>query len=193
MNTAAETKLMGISEKKSVKSIVSSFGKQLFSYVKSRIKVMEDAEDIVQEIWYQLAKMTNIDDIENLSAWLYAIANNKITDRYRKKKSDSLEDLFHEDNEGNIRIKQILFTDTANNPDMEFVREIFWQQLFIALDELPENQRYVFIQNEIEGRTLQEIADEKEENVKTIISRKSYAVKHLRKKLHSVYDEFINQ
>lgn len=193
MNTAAETKLMGISEKKSVKSIVSSFGKQLFSYVKSRIKVMEDAEDIVQEIWYQLAKMTNIDDIENLSAWLYAIANNKITDRYRKKKSDSLEDLFHEDNEGNIRIKQILFSDTANNPDMEFVREIFWQQLFIALDELPENQRYVFIQNEIEGRTLQEIADEKEENVKTIISRKSYAVKHLRKKLHSVYDEFINQ
>lgn len=193
MNTAAETKLMSISEKKSVKSIVSSFGKQLFSYVKSRIKVMEDAEDIVQEIWYQLAKMTNIDDIENLSAWLYAIANNKITDRYRKKKSDSLEDLFHEDNEGNIRIKQILFSDTANNPDMEFVREIFWQQLFIALDELPENQRYVFIQNEIEGRTLQEIADEKEENVKTIISRKSYAVKHLRKKLHSVYDEFINQ
>lgn len=193
MNTAAETKLMGISEKKSVKSIVSSFGKQLFSYVKSRIKVMEDAEDIVQEIWYQLAKMTNIDDIENLSAWLYAIANNKITDRYRKKKSDSLEDLFHEDNEGNIRIKQILFSDTANNPDMEFVREIFWQQLFIALDELPENQRYVFIQNEIEGRTLQEIADEKEENVKTIISRKSYAVKHLRKKLDSVYNEFINQ
>ena len=193
MNTAAETKLMGVSEKKSVKSIVSSFGKQLFSYVKSRIKVIEDAEDIVQEIWYQLAKMTNIDDIENLSAWLYAIANNKITDRYRKKKSDSLEDLFHEDSEGNIRIKQILFSDTANNPDMEFVKEIFWQQLFIALDELPENQRYVFIQNEIEGRTLQEIADEKEENVKTIISRKSYAVKHLRKKLHSVYDEFINQ
>lgn len=193
MNTAAEIKLMGVTDKKSVKSIVSSFGKQLSSYVKSRIRVIEDAEDIVQEIWYQLAKMTNIEDIDNLSAWLYSVANNKITDKYRKKKSDSLDDLFHEDNEGNLRIRQILFSDTGNSPDLEFVKEIFWEQLFISLDELPENQRYVFIQNELEGRTLQDIADETEENLKTIISRKSYAVKYLRKKLQSVYDEFINQ
>lgn len=192
MNTAAEIELMGTTDKKTVKSIVSRFGQQLSKYVRSRIKVIEDAEDIVQETWYQLAKMTNIEDIDNLSAWLYSVANNKITDKYRKKKNDSLEDLFHEDNEGNIHLRQILFSDSGNNPDLEFVREIFWEQLFVALDELPENQRYVFIQNEIEGRTLQAIADETRENIKTIISRKSYAVKHLRKKLSSVYEEFIN-
>lgn len=173
----------------SLTEVVKNYGSQLLRFIKGKVSKVEDAEDILQEVWYQTSRLTNIDDLENVSAWLYSVTRNKITDNYRKKKSDSLDDYVYEDEDGSFSIKEILLADDSNNPELKMFKDIFWDELMKALEELPENQRRVFIQNEIEDRTLQEIADEENENLKTIISRKGYAVKHLRVKLRHLYNE----
>ena len=181
--------LMTETKQISLTDTIKKFGNKLFGFVRGKVKTNEDAEDILQEVWYQLSNLTNIDAIENTSAWLYSVSRNKITDFYRKKKTDNLEDYAYENEEGDFLIKNALLSDDSNDPELAMFKELFWNELRLALDELPENQRYVFIQNEMEDKTLQEIADESGENLKTIISRKGYAVKHLRKKLFSLYNE----
>ncbi|MEH7887613.1 sigma-70 family RNA polymerase sigma factor [Elizabethkingia meningoseptica] len=180
-----------MAEKKSasLSEVVKNYGSQLFRFIKGKVSKTEDAEDILQEVWYQTSRLTNIDDLENVGAWLYSVTRNKITDNYRKKKSDSLEDYTYEDEDGSFSIKEILLADDSNNPELKMFKDIFWDELMKALDELPDNQSRVFFQNEIEERTLQEIADEEGENLKTIISRKGYAVKHLRVRLKHLYNE----
>lgn len=174
---------------------VKQYGRQLFGFIKGKTKTIEDAEDILQEVWYQLSRLGNLNDLENVSAWLYTVSRNKITDLYRKKKSDNLEDYTYEDEdeEGNFEIKDILLLDESNNPEMALFKELVWNELQKALDELPANQRLVFIENELEDKTLQQIAEEQQENLKTIISRKGYAGKHIRKKLLPLYQELLNQ
>ena len=181
--------LMAETKQISLTDTIKKFGNKLFGFVRGKVKTNEDAEDILQEVWYQLSNLTNIDALENTGAWLYSVSRNKITDFYRKKKTDNLEDYAYENEEGDFLIKNALLSDDSNDPELAMFKELFWDELRLALDELPENQRYVFIQNEMEDKTLQEIADESGENLKTIISRKGYAVKHLRKKLFSLYNE----
>ncbi|MBK7503659.1 MAG: sigma-70 family RNA polymerase sigma factor [Bacteroidetes bacterium] len=176
-------------QKNTISQTINKFGKQLFSFIKNKVNIVEDAEDILQEVWYQFSKYTNIDELENASAWLYAVSRNKITDFYRKKKTDNLEDYTYEDEDGNFSIKDALLLDDSNNPELVIFKELFWDELMKALEELPENQRFVFIENEIEDKTLQKIADETGENLKTIISRKGYAMKYLKKRLLPLYNE----
>ncbi|HET7734154.1 MAG TPA: sigma factor-like helix-turn-helix DNA-binding protein, partial [Paludibacter sp.] len=116
----------------------------------------------------------------------------KITDKSRKKTNLALEDYSYENEEGEFNFKEILLLDDSNDPELGFFKEIFWKEFQKALDELPENQREVFLLNEMEDMTLQQIADQKGENLKTIISRKGYAVKHLRNKLNYLYEELNN-
>ena len=181
-----------IKEKNTVSQTISKLGKQLFSFIKNKVNVVEDAEDILQEVWYQFSKLTDMDALENSSAWLYRVSQNKITDFYRKKKTDNLEDYTYENEHGESLIKDILLLADGANPELAIFKELFWEELLKALNNLPENQRYVFIQNEIEDKTLQQIADETGENLKTIISRKGYAVKYLRKKLQPLYNDLNN-
>lgn len=183
--------LDSMAEKKSVSltEVVKNYGSQLLRFIKGKVSKTEDAEDILQEVWYQTSRLTNIDELENVGAWLYSVTRNKITDNYRKKKSDSLEDYVYEDEDGSFNVKEILLADDSNNPELKMFKDIFWDELMKALNELPKKQRHVFIQNEIEDLTLQEIADNEGENIKTIISRKGYAVKHLRVKLGHLYKE----
>ena len=163
--------------------------KQLFAFIKNKVNIVEDAEDILQEVWYQFSNFSNIDELDNASAWLYAVSRNKIIDFYRKKKTDNLEDYTYENEEGDFSIKDTLLIDDSNNPELAMFKDLFWDELIKALDELPKNQRFVFIENEIEDKTLQKIADETGENLKTIISRKGYATKHLKKRLQHLYNE----
>jgi len=180
---------MSVKPKLNITETVNNYGRQLFNFIKGKTKTVEDAEDILQEVWYQFSRLANIDELDNISAWLYSVSRNKVTDLYRRKKTDNLEDYSYENEEGIAEIKDILLLDDSNNPELTLFKELIWDELLKALNELPENQRYVFVQNEIEDRTLQDIADETNENIKTIISRKSYAVKHLRKKLLPFYNE----
>ena len=176
-------------QNKTASQTINRFRKQLFSFIKDKVNIIEDAEDILQEVWYQFSKLSNIDDLENAGAWLYTVSRNKITDFYRRKKTKNLEDYTYEDEEGDFSIKDALLIDDSSSPELAMFKESFWIELMKALDELPENQRYVFIENEIEDKTLQQIANETGENVKTIISRKGYAMKHLKNRLLPLYNE----
>ena len=173
----------------SITETVQQFGKRLFGFVRGKVKTTEEAEDILQDVWYQFSRLSNLDELENVSAWLYRVAQNRVTDNYRKKKTENLEDFTYENDENEISFKEILLLDENASPDLALFKEEFWSELMQALDELPENQKEVFLLNEIEDFTLQEIADQKGENLKTIISRKGYAVKHLRKRLQHLYNE----
>ena len=173
----------------SITETVQQFGKRLFGFVRGKVKTTEEAEDILQDVWYQFSRLSNLDELENVSAWLYRVAQNRVTDNYRKKKTENLEDFTYENDENEISFKEILLLDENASPELAIFKEEFWSELMQALDELPENQKEVFLLNEIEDFTLQEIADQKGENLKTIISRKGYAVKHLRKRLQHLYYE----
>lgn len=173
----------------SITETVQQFGKRLFGFVRGKVKTTEEAEDILQDVWYQFSRLSNLDELENVSAWLYRVAQNRVTDNYRKKKTENLEDFTYENDEDEISFKEILLLDENASPELALFKEEFWSELMQALDELPENQKEVFLLNEIEDFTLQEIADQKGENLKTIISRKGYAVKHLRKRLQHLYNE----
>lgn len=173
----------------SIAETVQQFGKKLFGFIRGKVKTTEEAEDILQDVWYQFSRLSNLDELENVSAWLYRVAQNRVTDNYRKKKTENLEDFTYENDENEISFKEILLLDENASPELAMFKEEFWIQLMDALEDLPESQREVFLLNEIEDFTLQEIADQKGENLKTIISRKGYAVKHLRKKLHNLYKE----
>jgi RNA polymerase sigma factor (sigma-70 family) len=126
-----------------------------------------------------------------MSGWLHRVAKNKITDKYRKKKEGRLDDHVNNDDEEGLNVAELLLADESN-PDIKELQQLFWETLFDALEELPQNQSEVFILNEMEDKTLQQIADMQHENLKTIISRKRYAVLHLRKRLEDLYNEFMN-
>lgn len=168
--------------------IIKDYGGRLFGFIRGKVTSKEDAEDILQEVWFQLSRSVNLNDIDQISGWLFQVARNKIIDRHRKKKPGLLDD-FDQMEDGISLVKEILLTDT-DDPEIAPLRQLFWKELFHALDELPENQREVYIQNELEDMTLQQIADKNGEKLKTIISRKGYAVKHLRKRLLTLYEAF---
>ena len=176
----------------SITEVVKNYGSQLLRFINSKVAKTEDAEDILQEVWFQTSRLTNRNEMENVGAWLYSVTRNKIIDSYRKKKTESLEDFVYQDEDGELNVKDILLADDSNNPEVGMFKDLFWEELMKALDELPEKQRRVYVQNELEDKTLQEIADAEGENIKTIISRKSYAVKHLRKRMQRLYNDLKN-
>jgi len=170
---------------------VKNYSKRLFYFIRGRVNTDEDAEDILQDVWYQFSNVVNTEPIEQASAWLFTVARNKITDKYRKLKETSLEEeLGYFDDEGEMNIKEILLTESAT-PETEHLRSLFWQQLFGALNELPEEQRQVFVWNELEDISFNEIAERTGEKLNTLLSRKRYAVLHLRKRLEELYKEII--
>lgn len=173
----------------SITKAIQQFGKNLLGFVRGRVNTTEDAEDIVQDVWYQMSKLNNIAELENVSAWLYEVARNKITDKSRKKTNLALEDYVYKNDDGDFNFKEILLLDDSNSPELGLFKEMFWKEFQQAIEELPPNQKEVYLLNEMEDMTLQEIADQKGENLKTIISRKGYAVKHLRNKLNYLYEE----
>ena len=185
------TTLKTDSPSKKIIQTVKDYGNRLFGFIRGRVKTDEDAEDILQDVWYQLSHAVNAEDIGQMSGWLFKVARNKIIDKHRKKSTVSLDDLSAETDEGDYFYKDILLMNESG-PEEEYLREVFWTELFSALGELPENQRNVFVWNELEDMTMQEIADKTGEKLKTIISRKRYAVKHLRERLESLYDDLSN-
>ena len=168
---------------------IQKYSQRLFQFIRGKVSTNADAEDILQEVWYQFSRVIDTEPIEQASGWLFSVARNKITDSYRKKKNEALEDYAYEDEEGDTLFREILLADN-HTPETEMLREVFWEELFAALEELPEAQRNVFIWNEIDGQTFQEISDETGVNIKTLISRKGYAVKFLRTRLATLYAEF---
>jgi RNA polymerase sigma factor (sigma-70 family) len=172
-------------------STIKAYGKNLLGFIRKRVKSDADAEDILQDVWYQFSAVVNSQPIEQTSAWLYRVARNKITDKHKKRSETLLDDLFITDDEDDgdtSGFKDLLMTEDST-PETEYVRNLFWEQLFTALDELPEEQKQVFIWQEMEDMTFQEISEATGVNVNTLVSRKRYAVLHLRDRLQQLYEE----
>jgi RNA polymerase sigma factor (sigma-70 family) len=172
-----------------IQNAVQNYGKRLFNFIRRRVKNDEDAEDILQDVWYQLSSIIDTEPILQLSSWLYRVSRNRIVDKKRKQKPQSLEDLAFEDEEGEMVFPEALLRESTA-PDTELERAYLKEIFYAALSELPEKQREVFVLNEMEDLTLQEIADRTGESIKTIISRKRYAVVHLRERLQEIYNDY---
>jgi RNA polymerase sigma factor (sigma-70 family) len=170
---------------------VQDYGKNLFRYIRKRVLNDADAEDVLQDVWMKFSHAMDAEPIEQVSSWLYAVARNRISDKQRKQSPAYLEDFSYESEDGTIDFRDILFSDD-HTPETAYLKKVFWDALFSALAELPESQRTVFIKNELEDKSLQQIADESGQNIKTIISRKRYAVLHLRERLADLYRDLIN-
>jgi len=184
--------VMSNPSRRNISSVISQFGKRLFGFIRQRVNNEADAEDILQDVWYQLTATVDTEPIEQVSSWLFRVARNKIIDNYRKKKPDSLEDaLTFENEDGEMSFRDILM-DKSQNPETEHLRSLFWETMDKALEELPEEQRNVFVWNELEDIPFKEIAERTGEPVNTLISRKRYAVLHLRERLQTLYNEIIN-
>jgi len=169
---------------------IKSYGKGLLGFIRRRVKNDADAEDILQDVWYQLSAVVNAEPIEQTGAWLYRVATNKIIDKNRKKTEELLDLNLNDDSDEDDGpdFRAILLTE-GTTPETEYIRNLFWEQLFLALDELPEEQRQVFIWQELDDIPFNEIARRTGENVQTLVSRKRYAVLHLRKRLKQLYKE----
>lgn len=180
----AETRRNNITE------VINAYSKRLMGFIRKRVSNEADAEDILQDVFYQF--IGNTKPIEQLTAWLFTVTRNKIIDRKRKHKPDLLEDVYT-DTEGEVSFDwtEILFDD-SNNPETEYLRSLFWEALYSALNELPAAQREVFILNEIEGVPFKTIAEQSGETINTLLSRKRYAVLHLRERLSSLRDELLH-
>ena len=178
-----------MTQQQSILYAVQNYGKRLFSFIRNRVNNDEDAEDILQDVWYQLSSIVDTEPVEQLSAWLYRVSRNRIADKNRKHMPLALEDLAYEDEAGDRVYPEALLADSFN-PETELEREYFREAFFAALQELPVKQRDVFVWNELEDMTLQQIADKTGDNIKTIISRKRYAVAHLRKRLQNMYNDY---
>ena len=177
-----------------ISEIIAEQRSRLRNFIRRRVPDPSDAEDIVQEVFYELVEANRLlMPIEHVTGWLFRVARNRITDLFRKKKPETFGDRAREDEDGEmVRIEDLLPSPDAG-PDALYVRGVLLEELGFALDELPAEQREVFVAHELEGRSFKEISAESGVNVNTLISRKRYAVMHLRERLQNMYDEFIKR
>jgi RNA polymerase sigma factor (sigma-70 family) len=164
---------------------------RLRNFIRRRVQSREDAEDILQDVFSELVEAYRLmHSIEQVGAWLFRVARNRITDLFRKKKPEAL----HDQKVATMGGEQFTFEDLLPSPDAgpeaAYARAVLLEELDNALDELPEGQREVFIAHEIEGRSFKELAAESGLTVNTLLSRKHYAVMHLRERLRGIYEEF---
>jgi RNA polymerase sigma factor (sigma-70 family) len=179
---------MAAAPKSNIAGVIQEYGKRLMGFIRKRVSIEADAEDILQDVFYQLAG--NTEPIEQMSAWLFRVTRNKITDKQRKQKPDLIEDVYSVTNDDEFfDWAELFFDNTNNNPELEQLKNMFWNTLQEALSELPEEQRMVFVMNEMEGVSFKEIAAITGVPVNTLLSRKRYAVLHLREKLMWLKDE----
>jgi len=160
-------------------------------FIRARVSSEADAEDVLQDVWQQLATTLQAGPIEQVGAWLFTVARRRIIDRSRKPKMASLDALVADADEDTAFDFTGFFLRDDHTPQTEHLRQLFWDQLHAALAELPETQRQVFVWHELEGLSFQEIADLTGENLNTLLSRKRYAVLHLRQRLEAVRQEFL--
>jgi RNA polymerase sigma factor (sigma-70 family) len=174
-----------------ISEIIAEERTRLRNFIRRRVPDPSDVEDIVQEVFYELVEANRLlMPIDHVTGWLFRVARNRITDLFRKKKPETFSDTRVEDEDGEVlRIEDLLPSPDAG-PEALYVRRVLFDELALALEELPEEQREVFVAHELEGRSFKELSAESGVNVNTLLSRKRYAVLHLRSRLQHIYDEF---
>jgi RNA polymerase sigma factor (sigma-70 family) len=178
-----------------ISEVVTREQSRLRNFIRRRVPDPRDAEDILQDVFYELVEANRLlMPIEHVTGWLFRVARNRITDLFRKKKPESFSDTAVEQNDGDddeLRYLEDLLPSPDAGPEALYARNLLLDELDLAFDELPEEQRAVFVAHELEGRSFKEMAAETGVNVNTLLSRKRYAVLHLRERLQNIYDEFV--
>lgn len=180
---------MSLDEDRRIAEVVRREQSRLRNFIRRRVPDPRDAEDILQEVFYELVEANRLlMPIDHVTGWLFRVARNRITDLFRKKKPESFSDAAVADDEEWLRLEEVLPSPDAG-PDALYARSVLLDELESALDELPDEQREVFVAHEIEGRSFKEMAAATGVPLSTLLSRKRYAVLHLRKRLRSIYEE----
>ena len=185
---------MALEQDQRISEVVKQERSRLRNFIRRRVPDPRDAEDILQDVFYELVEANRLlMPIEHVTGWLFRVARNRIIDLFRKKKPESFSDTAVERNDDDddelLRFEDLLPSPDAG-PEALYARNVLLDELESALDELPEEQREVFVAHELEGRSFKEIAAETGVSVNTLLSRKRYAVLRLRERLQSIYDEF---
>jgi len=182
---------MAIEQDRRISDVVKREQSRLRNFIRRRVPDPRDAEDILQDVFYELVEANRLlMPIEHVTGWLFRVARNRITDLFRKKKPESFSDTGIADENGVVLEIEDLLPSPDAGPEALYFRSVLLDELELAVDELPEEQREVFVAHELEGRSFKEIAAKRGVSVNTLLSRKHYAVLHLRERLQSVYDEF---
>jgi len=166
---------------------------RLLNFIRKRVDDEGDAEDILQDVFYELTEAYRLmKPIEQVGAWLYRVARNRIIDRFRKKRPEAVGDgTLNASEEESPQLEDLLPSPDAG-PDALYARSVLLEELDAALEELPEEQRDVFVAHEMDGRSFKQLAEDSGVSVNTLLSRKRYAILHLRRRLQAIYDEFTN-
>jgi RNA polymerase sigma factor (sigma-70 family) len=195
MKGAASLQPMALEPDQRISDVVNREQSRLRNFIRRRVPDPRDAEDILQDVFYELVEANRLlMPIEHVTGWLFRVARNRITDLFRKKKPESFSDAAvtnHDDEDDELLPFEDLLPSPDAGPEALFARHALLDELVSALGELPEEQRAAFVAHELEGRSFKEMAAATGVSVNTLLSRKRYAVLHLRKRLQSLYDEFI--
>ena len=178
---------MAVEQDEHISDVVTREQSRLRDFIRRRVPDPRDAEDVLQDVFYKLVEANRLlMPIDHVTGWLFRVARNRITDLFRKKKPESLPEV--DDDE--LHFDDLLPSADAG-PEALYARGVLLDELDLALDELPDEQREVFVAHELEGRSFKDIAAATGVNVNTLLSRKRYAVLHLRARLQDIYDEFM--
>ena len=183
---------MAFEQDQRITDVVKREQSRVRNFIRRRVPDPLDAEDILQDVFYELVEANRLlMPIGHITGWLFQVARNRITDLFRKKKPESFSatDLVQENDDGELLRLDDLLPSPDAGPDALYARNLLLEELELAFDELPEEQRAVFVAHELEGRSFKEMAAETGVSINTLLSRKRYAVLHLRQRLQRVYDE----
>ena len=194
MKGAATLERMAIEQDQRISEVVKREQSRLRNFIRRRVPDPRDAEDILQDVFYELVEANHLlMPIEHLTGWLFRVARNRITDLFSEKKPESFSNTAaaHKktDDDEFLRLDDLLPSPDAG-PDALYARNLLLDELESAVAELPDEQREVFVAHELEGRSFKQMAADTGVSVNTLLSRKRYAVLHLRERLQSIYDEF---
>ena len=189
MKEAVSGERMALDQDERISGIVERERSRLLNFIRGRVPDPRDAEDILQEVFYELVEANRLlMPIDHLTGWLFRVARNRITDLFRRKQPESLDAAVAGEDDERLRLEDLLPSPDAG-PEALFARGVLLDELELAVDELPKEQREVFVAHELEGRSFKEMAAETGVGVNTLLSRKRYAVLHLRERLQGIHDE----
>ena len=183
---------MALEQDRLISEVVQREQSRLRSFIRRRVPDPRDAEDILQDVFYALVEANRLlMPIEHVTGWLFRVARNRITDLFRKRKPERFGESRVTDEDDEPLLLEDLLPSPNAGPEALYARNVLLDELASALGELPKEQREVFVAHELEGRSFKELAAETGVSVNTLLSRKRYAVLHLRERLQSIYDEFM--
>lgn len=181
---------MARDEDQRISDVVTREQSRLKNFIRRRVPDPRDAEDILQDVFYELVEANRLlMPIDHITGWLFRVARNRITDLFRKKRPDHFSDAIVADVDDELMRFEDLLPSPDDGPDALYARAVLLEELELAIEELPVEQRAVFVAHELDGRSFKEMAAETGVSVNTLLSRKRYAVLHLRERLQAIYDE----